>query len=220
MARYDNQEKFEGIGDKSGELREKTIMIVGVGGLGSVVADMLHREGLNIRIIDKGRIKLEDMQRQTIYTIEDENRFKAKQIKKQLEEINPKNTVKTFHEELNNHHLFLLDKADIVIDCSNNLKTNKMIGDYIKKKKPLITCKYAGSEGVIFISDRKHYFKDVLKKFEKVGDIKKKGAISAAPHLAAGIIVSQALKTLVGQEITDNLITFDVWKDRVRRVSI
>ncbi|NQU97956.1 ThiF family adenylyltransferase [Candidatus Woesearchaeota archaeon] len=217
--RYKYQELFPGIGEKNKELRNKVVMIIGAGGLGSTVAEMLHREGIPLRIVDKGRIELPDLQRQALYTEGQDNKFKAKEMKKRLEEIDAKTKVKTFHEELEKDNLFLLDSADIIIDCTNDLEIMKMIGDYVKKKTPLINCKYAGSNGAIFISDKKHLFSKVADKI-KIGDIMEKGIINATIHLAAGIIVSQALKILVGEKITDNFIVFDVWKDQIRRVGI
>ncbi|MBU0666738.1 MAG: ThiF family adenylyltransferase [Nanoarchaeota archaeon] len=219
MNRYKYQEKFKNIGEKGSEMRKKKVIIVGVGGLGSVVSEMLHREGVNMKIVDKGRIEMPDLQRQAVYKEEDDNRFKAKQIKKRLEMINSENKVKTFHEELVEENLFLLDDVDVVVDCSNELATMKMIANYIKKKTHLINCKYAGSQGAIFISNKKHLFKTVLDKV-KIGDIKDEGIINAGIHVAAGIIVAQVLKILVGEKLTDNLIVYDVWKDQVRRVNI
>ena len=217
--RYKFQEKFSSIGNKSAGLRKKVVTIIGAGGLGSVVADMLFREGVDIRIIDKGRIEIPDLQRQSLYVEEQDNKFKAKEVKKKLEEIDSKNKVKTFHEELVKDNLFLLDSTDLIIDCSNNTETMEIIADYVKKKTPLINCKYAGSEGAIFISDKKHLYKEVIDKV-KIGEIEEKGIINATVHLAAGVMVSQALKTLVGEKITDNFIVFDVWKDQIRRISI
>ena len=219
MNRYEFQEKFEHIGKKSSDLRKKNIMIIGIGGLGSVVADMLHREGIHLRIVDKDRIEISHLQRQTLYLEEDDNKFKAKQVKKRLESVDPKNKVRTFHEELVKDNLFLVDSSDIIIDCTNDLKIMTMVGNHVKKKIHLINCKYAGSQGAIFISGKKHLFKEVADKV-KVGDIEDKGIINATIHLAAGMIVSQTIKILVGENITDNFILFDVWKDQIRRISI
>ena len=116
-------------------------------------------------------------------------------------------------------NIFLINSADIVIDCSNDIETMKMIANHIKKKQHLINCKYAGSEGAIFISDKKHLYNKALPKV-KVGDIEEQGIINATIHLAAGIMVAQVLKILVGEKITDNLIIFNVWKDQIRRVGI
>ncbi|MFH1770678.1 MAG: ThiF family adenylyltransferase [archaeon] len=217
--RYKFQEKFSGIGEMGPDMRKKTVMIIGAGALGSVVAEMLHREGVQLRIVDKGRIDIPDLQSQALFIEEDDNKFKAKQIKKHLEEIDSKNTVKTFHEDLMKENLFLLDAADVIIDCSNNMEAMEIVGNYIKKKKPLINCKYAGSQGAIFIGDKKYLFKDVVDKI-KIGTMKDEGLINATVHLAAGVIVSQTLKTLVNEKVTDNFIVFDVWKDQIRRISI
>mgnify|MGYP002629179978 CR=1 FL=1 len=217
--RYEYQEKFSEIGKKSKELRTKNVMIIGAGGLGTTVSEMLHREGVPLRIVDKGRVGIHQLQSHQLYLEEDDNKFKAKQIKKRMEDIDKKNTIRTFHEDLVKDNLFLLDSADVIIDCSNDFETMTMISNYVKKKIPLISCKYGGSEGAVFISDKKHLFKEVEDKI-KIGEIKEIGIINATIHFAAGIIVSQVLKTLVGGKITDNFIVFDVWKDQVRRINI
>ena len=219
MSRYENQERFEGFNGKTSDLKKKTVMIIGVGGLGSTIADMLNREGVPLRIVDKGRVLEADLQRQSAFLQEDDTKFKAKQIKKRLETVSEKNNVKIFHEDLVKENMFLINSADIVMDCSNDSETMKLIADHVKKKQHLINCKYAGSEGAIFISDKKHLYKKILNKI-KVGDIKNKGVINATVHLAAGIMVAQVLKILVGEKITDNLIIFNVWKDQIRRVGI
>lgn len=219
MTRHEFQEKFEGIGKKSSDLRKKSVMIVGAGGLGSVVADMLHREGVQLRIVDKGRVELPDLQRQALYLDEDDNKFKAKQIKKRLETVDSKNKVRTFHEELVKDNLFLLDSADAIVDCSNDLEIMAMVGNHVKKKIPLISCKYAGSKGAIFNSGKKHLFKEVVDKI-KVGDIADNGIVNATVHMAAGVVAAQVMKILVGEKITDHFILFDVWKDQIRRVNI
>ncbi len=220
MSRHKYQALFKAIGEKSAELRKKTIMIIGAGGLGSTIADMLHREGLCLRIVDKDRIYFEEIQRLSLYEEDDENKFKAKQIKKRLEMVDFKNKVRTFHEELEKENAFLLDSADLVIDCSNNLETMTLVGTHAKKKISLISCKYSGSEGAIFISNKKHNYKEVADKFEKIKDIETNGIINAACHFAAGIIVSQALKILVGESAEDNFITFDVWDNKVKKTKL
>jgi molybdopterin/thiamine biosynthesis adenylyltransferase len=218
MMKFKYQERVSEIGKKAEELRTKTVTVIGLGGLGTVVAEMLTREGINLRIIDKGRVELADLQRQTLFLEEDDNKFKAKQAKKRLEDINPKTTIKTFHEELVDSNVFLVD-SDLIIDCSNDLDTMKLVANYVKKKMPLVNCKYGGCQGAIFISDKKYLFSKVVDKI-KIPEIKKEGILNATTHLAAGIIVSQAIKTLVGEKITDNFIVYDVWKDNIRRVSI
>ena len=217
--RFKYQELFSEIGSKAKDLRKKTVMIIGAGSVGSVVAEMLHREGINIRIVDMGRVNADSIQNEALYLLEDDNKFKAKQVKKRLESIDDKNQVKTFHEELSEDNLFLLDSADLVIDCSNDFKTMKMVGNHIKKKNFLISCKHSGSKGFIFISDKKYYLKEVFDKI-KLDEVKKDGFISPVSYLAGAIIVAHALKTLVGAKISDNFISFDVWKDQIRRINI
>jgi molybdopterin/thiamine biosynthesis adenylyltransferase len=210
--RFELQEKALGK-----NIRDKTIMIIGIGGLGSVVAEMLHREGIGIRLVDKGRVEIQELSRQTLFIEEDETKFKAKQIKKYLEDIYFKGKVKTFHEELVKENLFLLDSADVVIDCSNDQETNTLVGNYVKKKSPLITCRYSGTGGEIFISDKKKLFKDAKFKTKPIEEV---GIVNATVHFAAGLIVANSIRTLLGEKDLDNFLTFDVMKNMIRKSSI
>ena len=108
--RYNQLAKFKEIGDKGQKtLTSKTVTIVGLGNIGSTVAAMLARSGVNLRLIDKGRCFTQDLSSQSLYLEEDNTRFKAKQAKKRLEQINPKVKVRTFHEDLTKTNIFLIE---------------------------------------------------------------------------------------------------------------
>ena len=85
--RYSRHELVEQIGFKAQNMRSKTVTVLGLGGVGTVVAEILVRSGINVRIIDKGRILEEDLQRSFLFLEDDINKFKAKQAKKRLELI-------------------------------------------------------------------------------------------------------------------------------------
>ena len=137
--RYAQLARFKEIGEKGQKLLEtKTVTIAGLGNIGSTTALMLLRSGINLRLVDKGRCMTEDLSSQSLYLEEDNTRFKAKQAKKYLDEINPSVKVKTFHEDLNKNNIFLID-ADVVIDATGDPETSGLISEYTKKKKlPMI----------------------------------------------------------------------------------
>jgi molybdopterin/thiamine biosynthesis adenylyltransferase len=63
-------------------LQSKTVSIVGLGGVGSTVAQILVRNGIKVRVVDKGRVDEKDVPRQTLFMEEDVTKFKAKQVNK------------------------------------------------------------------------------------------------------------------------------------------
>ena len=213
--RYKKQRPHKEIGDKGQKLLEsQTVTLIGVGGVGSKVAELLARTGIGLRIIDKGRVELEDLQKQALYSEDDITRFKAKQAKRALELINSKVKVKTFHEELIERNLFLL-KSNLVIDCSDDPELSARIGTYTKKCKiPEIYCYVSGSKGLVQASNKGINFK----KLEKTINLIKKdeGSLGATTQMASAIVMAKAIKILLGKKYSKNPIVFDVWTNSMR----
>ena len=208
--RYSKHEIVEQIGARAKELREKTVTIVGMGSVGSVIADMLVRAGIGVRIVDKGRILEDDIQRTAVFLNEDIEKFKAKQAKKRLEDINPEVKVKAFHEDLTPQTLYLVD-SDLVIDCSNDVNVSLMIDKYcFKKKIPMIYCYVAGTQGQVFIVDREVSLNNISD-YVKNSQIREKGIMAATVHTAAGIVAAKAAKLLLGMPHEKNMLVFDIW---------
>jgi tRNA A37 threonylcarbamoyladenosine dehydratase len=198
------------LGDKfAAKLSGKTVTILGVGGLGSVVADTLARSGLNLRIIDKERVYEEDMPRQALYTHSELQKFKAKQIKEHLEKVSPTITVRTFHEELSASHVFLV-KSDLVIDCTNFDKVSMDVAKYCKQQKlPYILAVYGGAEGIMLTSPvigPKHVA--IIQKLKA-----EKGVIGANTRFLGGLVSAAALKMLTGQKQSG--VRANVWTGKV-----
>jgi adenylyltransferase/sulfurtransferase len=216
--RYAQLIKFKDIGEKGQKLLEsKTVTIIGLGNIGSTVAAMLIRSGINLRLIDKGRCMTEDLSAQTLYLEEDNTRFKAKQAKKYLDQINPGVKVKTFHEDLNKNNVFLID-ADAVIDTTGNLEASKLIAEHAKKKKlPLIYAVASGSRGLVITSDKGINFDKLKKLIDKMKPTDEVGIINPAVHMAAAIIVKKTFKILLKKQYHKDAVLFDIWNDSIKR---
>ena len=216
--RYEQLAKFKEIGTKGQKaLTNKTVTIVGLGSIGSTVSVMLARSGINLRLVDKGRCFIKDLSSQSLYLEEDDTRFKAKQAKKRLEQINPKVKVRTFHEDLNKNNIFLVE-SDVVVDTTGRLETSKLIFDHAKKKK--ITAIYAvnsGSQGLVVTSDKGLKFEKLRKHVDKMKSVDEVGIINPTVHMIAAIIVKKVFKILLKKPYHKDVVTFDVWKDTMRK---
>ncbi len=206
---------FKEIGEKGNEkLMGKHVTVAGLGGVGSIVTDMLAREDFNLRIIDKGRVEEMDMNRMGLYEEQDITKFKAKQAKQRVESINPKLALKSFHEELGGQNVFLV-KADCVVDCTNNDGTNTIIFEYCQAQRiPVILASYAGSTAELLIATKKVPRK-VLDDYLKMPTTQQAGAISPATHAAASLAVAELFKILLGKGAS-KLVTFDVWTGKYK----
>ena len=222
---YSLTEQFELIG-KAGQkkLMQSTVALIGLGGVGSTVAQILARSGVNLRIVDKDRTLEQDMPRQTLYVEDDINKFKAKQAKRRLEEINKKIKIKTFHEELSKENIFLLE-ADIIVDTSNDLKTALLVNDFaISKKIPLISVNYAGEKGNVFVVDRSQFKKGAclgcIHDKLTLGELKDKGVYPPITTMLASLAANAAIKNLLDIENVQSLLKVDVIKTEIRHSTV
>jgi len=208
------------------QLKGKTVTIVGIGGVGTTLAQILARNGVSLRIVDKERIYDYEMPRMTVYTNEDIGKFKAKQVKKRLEGMTTGVKIKTFHEDLKEANLFLLD-SDLIIDASNNLETSKLINKYVVEKKiPLLFCNYSGRKGNIIIIDKKNNSKnpciECIKDELVMPDFKEVGVYSPLTTFLAGLASSMIIKNLLGEENELDLHQINIIKTKIthKKVSL
>ncbi len=205
-----------GLTDKVGSLKEqvskargKTITILGMEGVGSVLAEALCRNGYNLRIIDKGRVYREELQGQSLFIEEDVNKFKAKQAKKRLEAINPEVKIKAFHEELSEDTNYLLD-SDLVLDCTNNKDVSLIVHEYCKLQEfPVIYCGTEGENAELAIQQDK----DVTSKLKDY-NVEENGLFVGTVHMASSVVIALAIKILAGEKVNDHY-KVDSWKLKV-----
>lgn len=213
------------IGKENQELlKSKTVSIIGLSGIGITAAQILVRNGINVRIVDKERVYEKESPRYTVYIEEDINKFKAKQAKKRLEEITSDVKVKSFHEELTKDNVFLLE-ADVIIDASNNFKTSKIVNDFaLSKEIPLVFANHAGRKGHVLVVDRKQHKKgacvECLEEELDIGLIKENGAYGPTAMIVASLAANAAIKNLIGIKNVEQLLIIDALKTEVRHKNV
>ena len=108
--------------DKLNSLKKKHVMICGVGGVGSFVAEGLARSGIgNITLVDFDKIDASNLNRQLMTNKNNIGEIKVEELKKHLEEISDANVdIQNIFIDDN----FKLDKKyDYVVDCIDSLKS-------------------------------------------------------------------------------------------------
>ena len=75
------------------------VFIIGAGGLGCPVADLLCRAGIGeIGIADNDKVSLSNLNRQILFNTADVNKYKVDVLKKKLKAINPFVSIKTYRK--------------------------------------------------------------------------------------------------------------------------
>ena len=109
----------------------KTVVIVGVGALGSHLVQFLRSEDVKIRVIDFDRVETKNLMSQ-LHAKSTVSRNKAESIKKtmhflfgtKLDAIPHKLTLVSVPE--------MVDNADLVVDCLDNGASRKILQDYVR----------------------------------------------------------------------------------------
>ena len=136
--RYSRQLLYSNIGQSGqDQLAEKTVLIVGVGALGSLSSEMLTRAGVKkLILIDRDFVEVTNLQRQTLYTELDAKDKVPKAIaaKERLEQINSQVELEVHVAHADGHLLeSLAEKADLILDGTDNFETRMLINDVAYK---------------------------------------------------------------------------------------
>ncbi len=123
-------------------LQNSKVLIIGLGGLGSPTAIYLTIAGVGtIGLFDFDRVDLSNLQRQPLYTENDVDQYKVEVAKKRLEEFNKNINIHLYNDFFNLSYKEILKDYDLVIDCSDNIPTRKMINQAcLEMGKPFIYC--------------------------------------------------------------------------------
>lgn len=134
--------------DKMSIIENSYVVVVGAGGVGSNVANMLIRSGVGrIRIIDFDRVSLSSLSRHAYAVREDVGTSKVLCMKKYIQSIMPHVQVEAIDEFVSpgNVGMLLPEGVSYVVDCIDNLDAKTaLIATCVKRKVKLIVSGGAG----------------------------------------------------------------------------
>lgn len=138
------------IGDKIDILKNKTILVLGLGGVGGYVTESLARCGIgNLILVDYDKVDITNINRQIIATYSNVGKLKTTCFKERILDINKECNVKTlnmFYDE-DNKDLIFQDKIDYVIDCCDSLNSKSiLIEECFKREIPIISSMGTGNK--------------------------------------------------------------------------
>ena len=138
------------IGDKINILKNKTILILGLGGVGGYVTESLARCGIgNLVLVDYDKVDITNINRQIIATYDNIGRLKTDCFKERIASINKEckvTLINEFYGEENRDSLFN-QKIDYVIDCCDSLNSKCiLIEECFKRNIPIICSMGTGNK--------------------------------------------------------------------------
>ena len=152
--RYSRQERLPDFGPEGQRrLAAASVLVVGCGALGSVVAEQLARAGVGrLTLVDRDLVEESNLQRQALYTEQDALRAvpKAEAAKARLAQVNSGVVVRAFVDDLRGSNAErYADGADVIVDCLDNFETRAVLNDVaVARRLPLVYGGAVGSTGM------------------------------------------------------------------------
>jgi adenylyltransferase/sulfurtransferase len=137
-------------------LLDSSVLIIGVGGLGSPVALYLAACGVGeIVIADDDSVELANLQRQIIHSSNNIGDLKVDSAAVTLQSINPKIQISVIAERLNGEKLkHRVQQADVVVDATDNLASRLEINQQcFLTRTPLVSASAIRWEGQLTVFD-------------------------------------------------------------------
>ncbi|TME47738.1 MAG: HesA/MoeB/ThiF family protein, partial [Chloroflexi bacterium] len=130
--RYARHLSLAEIGEAGQErLLRSRVLIVGVGALGSPAALYLAAAGVGtIGLADHDRVRLSNLQRQVIHSIDGLNQPKVQVAAQALRRLNPELTVEAIEATVDERNaLDLLARFDVVVDGTDSFRARYLLSD-------------------------------------------------------------------------------------------
>ena len=215
------------IGQK--KILNSKVLIIGAGGLGCPIADLLTRSGVGLLgVVDYDKVDLSNIHRQTLYTTKDVGKFKVKILKKKLNLINKEVKINIYNQKAKEKNLIkIINKYDIIVDGSDNFKTKFLLNKFSKKfKKKLIVGAISKFDGHVFAFNFSLKNSPCLKCFyqtEPSDDIlncESEGILGSTANIIGGIQANEVLKTIlgVGNNLNSKILILDFLKLDFKKV--
>lgn len=173
-----NLERLESqIGKENIEkLKNSTVLIIGLGGVGGYALESIVRSGIqNLIIVDADTIESSNLNRQLISLQSNIGEKKVDAFEKRILDINPNAKIKKIDQYITEENINLLfeKKIDYLIDACDTVPTKKLIiKQCINKKIPMISCMGMGRKldiSKIKVQDiRKTSYDPIAKKIRKM----------------------------------------------------
>jgi adenylyltransferase/sulfurtransferase len=232
--RYSRQIRFSPIGMAGQQLlNASSVLVIGCGALGSVVAELLVRAGVGrIRIVDRDFVELHNLQRQFLYTEEDVTSGWPKAIAaaKRLRSINSAVHIDPVIADVDHRNIAALaEGAQVFVDGTDNFEIRFLINDFAHVSgTPWVYGGCLGAEGqsMTIIPGETACLRCLLSEGAPppgttpgcdVG-----GIVGPVINVIAAIQSMEAIKLLSGNRnaINSGLTIIDLWGGRMRQMDL
>ena len=231
IKRYSRHLLLKEIGVKGQRrLKAAKVLIVGMGGLGTPLAQYLAAAGVGtLGLIDFDEVEESNLQRQVIHGSRDIGRPKVASARDSIKQINPLVRVETYNMRLTAENAQeIISQYDIVADASDNYQTRYLVNDAcVLLGKPDVFGAMYQFEGqaAVYYAKKGPCYRCMYPAPPPAGLVPScamGGVIGVLPGIIGTVQANEVIKLIVGggQTLTGRLVMFDAWRMRWRELKI
>lgn len=230
MDRYARQIVLPQIGREGQEkLRAARVLLVGVGALGSTIAEQLVRAGVGfLRVVDRDVVEPSNLQRQVLYDEADARDAvpKAVAAARRLGQINSDVTIEALAADVAGDNILSVARdADLILDGTDNVATRYLINDAaVKLARPWVYGACVGVEGRVMAIDPPGggpCLRCVFPNPPAAGELPTcdtAGVLGPVAAMVGALQALAAIRLLIDRDRAGNgvLLSLDGWNGRIR----
>ena len=202
LERYSRQMLISDLGSEGQrKLKASEVVVAGIGGLGCLSSLYLAAAGIGkIILVDKGKFKLSDLNRQILCWQRDVGRFKADVAEEKLEALNPEIQVEALVAEITKDGVHdVIGDADVVVDGLDNWRTRFVINDCcVMQGIPFVHAGVSALHGqmITIIPGKGPCLRCIFPK--EPPEVERVPVLGATPALLAALQVMETVKLITG----------------------
>ncbi|MDA8270451.1 MAG: molybdopterin-synthase adenylyltransferase MoeB [Actinomycetota bacterium] len=208
------------------KLLDKSVLLLGAGGLGSPAALYLAAAGVgHIGIIDMDEVDVSNLQRQILHNVDRIGQRKVDSAKKTISLLNPDVEVTTFDVRLGAENVLdIIDGYDVIVDGMDNFPTRYLVNDAaLLKRIPVVHGSIFRFEGQVtvfnpYVGPCYRCFVPEPPPAELAPSCAEAGVLGVLPGIIGSIQAMEAIKLLLdlGDPLVGRLLAYDALEETFR----
>jgi adenylyltransferase/sulfurtransferase len=207
---------------------EADVVIIGLGALGCVSADLLVRAGVGrVRLVDRDVVELVNLQRQTLYAESDVDRPKAEAAAERLRRVNSSIRIDAVPRDVHSGTVTdIVEGASLVVDGTDNFETRYLLNEAaLDRGMPFIYGGAIATYGMVLAirSPDTACFRCFNPKALPPGSLptcENAGIFNPVSAQVGALQAGEALRLLLGENPSGDLLVVDGWRPEIQRIHV
>ena len=212
------------------KLGQASVLIIGLGGLGSPAAIYLAASGIGeVTLVDDDVVDLSNLQRQIVHRESTIGEPKVASARKAIEQISSETRINTIQNRLRGNDLLeAANHADVVVDATDNFESRYEINDAcLSARTPLVSGAAIRMEGQVAVFDPRESESPCYRCLYSQGDNENlncadNGVLAPVVGIIGTIQAMEAIKIIsgIGETLRGHVLYMDAKRMEWRRLKL